>query len=214
MNSPLRSLRLNRCCWQMAESSCHGACDWSWYSDLQQTSWCREAQGMCTFVTVLARHGYDRRYCSCRCYKLRQPLPPEMLLPLLMSIHGRKQTLTTSPTSGTTIYLWRTIFWSILWCLTNSIFYSVARQTLFLTSIGSLLTTCHCFTNTRQFAKNWNFEIITYNPGFLHSNIQAERSVYTVEMIMKIAEKSKSDSHIALLNVLCNSSVRLRQELC
>ncbi len=52
----------------------------------------------------------------------------------------------------------------------------------------------------RQFAKDWNFDIITSSPGYPRSNGQAERCVQTVKTLMKKAEESKADPHIALLN--------------
>jgi hypothetical protein len=52
----------------------------------------------------------------------------------------------------------------------------------------------------RQFASNWNFEIVTSSPQYPRSNGQAERCIQTVKMLMKKAEESKTDPHIALLN--------------
>jgi hypothetical protein len=46
----------------------------------------------------------------------------------------------------------------------------------------------------------WNFEIVTSSPEHPRSNGQAERAIQTVKLLLKKAEESRTDPHIALLN--------------
>ena len=49
----------------------------------------------------------------------------------------------------------------------------------------------------RQFASNWNFEIVTSSPQYPRSNGQSERCIQTVKLLLKKAEESRTDPHVA-----------------
>jgi hypothetical protein len=51
-----------------------------------------------------------------------------------------------------------------------------------------------------EFACNWIFEIVTSSPEYPRSNGQAGCCIQTVKFLLKKAEKSRMDPHIALLN--------------
>jgi hypothetical protein len=51
----------------------------------------------------------------------------------------------------------------------------------------------------RQFATNWNFQIITSSPHYAQSNGQAERCIQSVKSLLIKAEESGADPYIALM---------------
>jgi hypothetical protein len=52
----------------------------------------------------------------------------------------------------------------------------------------------------REFARNWSFDITTSSPEYPRSNGQVERCIQTFKLLLKKAEESRTDPHIALLN--------------
>ena len=54
----------------------------------------------------------------------------------------------------------------------------------------------------KQFAKAWNFSVVTSSPRFPQSNGFAERNVQTIKSLLKKAKEAGNDEYLALLEFL------------
>ena len=63
----------------------------------------------------------------------------------------------------------------------------------------------------KNFASDWEIEVVTLSPHYLKSNRLVERNVQTIKQLLKKVDESKQDVFVALLE-FCNSPISGMEE--